>query len=173
MGRRCQGKNHFSQGKNHFSKLLGPFSKQLGQCSHAFQQRPDYREVSRDPGQAKSFFVIKQGYPAQLVVILKSTRCAFSEFRQPDTHSRALIEGPPRGLTRLQLRPQPDRNSQLLRELPMKGSFGRLALLYFAAGKFPHSGELRGCSAAGYKESGRGVQGVDDGGAHHVYQSSH
>ncbi|BCW51596.1 hypothetical protein StoSoilB13_39380 (plasmid) [Arthrobacter sp. StoSoilB13] len=55
----------------------------------------------------------------------------------------------------------------------MKGSFGRLAVFYFAAGKFPHSGELRGRSATCYKESGRGVQGVDDGGAHNVYQSSH
>lgn len=106
-------------------------------------------------------------------MILKGTRCAFSEFSQPDTHSRALIEGPPRDLTGLQLRPELNRNSQLLRELPMKGSFGRLAVFYFAAGKFPHSGELRGRSATCYKESGRGVQGVDDGGAHNVYQSSH
>lgn len=106
-------------------------------------------------------------------MILKGTRCAFSEFRQPDTHCRALIEGPPLGLTGLQLRSEPNSNSQLLRKLPMKGSFGRLALLYFAAGKFPHSGELRGRSATCYKESGRGIQGVDDGGAHHVYQSSH
>ena len=73
----------------------------------------------------------------------------------------------------MKLRAEADGNAQLFPQLPVESILDRLIRLHLAPWKLPHTGEFWRRRSSGYEQSGRLSKGVEDGGTHHIDQSSH